>query len=194
MKFNYAFGATPLNPDEINGLLPLHISTQSQLNEWEAANILKAENWLFGTSNHGNFLTIDFIKLLHLKMFDDTWKWAGKFRSTERNIGVSSYKIITELNNLLEDVSCQIINQSYPFDEIAYRFHHRLVAIHPFSNGNGRHSRLITDLLLIQIGQIRFTWGSQKLEAEGPMRKRYIKALREADKHDYNALAEFVRS
>ncbi len=177
MKFEYAHGATPLDPDEIAGLIPLHITTQSQLNEWEAANILKAENWLFLHSNHRNFLTIEFTKLLHTKMFGDTWIWAGQFRTTERNIGVSPFKITTDLNNLLEDVRYQIIHKSFPLDEIAYRFHHRLVAVHPFPNGNGRHARLMTDLLLIQAGQARFTWGKQKLEGEGPIRKQYIEAL-----------------
>lgn len=194
MKFEYALGATPLDPDEINSLIPSHISIQSQLNEWEAANILKAETWLFSNNNHGDFLSIDFIKLLHTRMFDDTWRWAGKFRITERNIGVIPYKITTALNNLLEDVQYQIINNSLFVDEIAYRLHHRLVAIHPFPNGNGRHARLMTDLLLVQAGQPRFSWGRKKLEAEGPIRKRYIDALRDADKHDYDALAEFVRS
>jgi Fic-DOC domain mobile mystery protein B len=193
MKFEYAVGATPLGSDEINGLIPLHITIQSQLNEWEAANILKAESWLF-SANHGDFLTIDFIKSLHLKMFNATWKWAGKFRTTERNIGITPYKITADLSQLLEDVRYQIINKSFSLDEIAYRFHHRLVAIHPFPNGNGRHSRLMTDLLLAQAGQVRFTWGRYKLETESPVRKQYINALRAADKHDYAALAIFVRS
>jgi Fic-DOC domain mobile mystery protein B len=194
MRFEYPPGATPLDPDEIRGLIPLHITTQSQLNEWEAANILKAETWLFSVPDHGNFLSIEFTKLLHVRMFDDTWKWAGQFRTTERNIGVAPFKIASDLKVLMEDVQYQIINESLSDDEIAYRFHHRLVAIHPFPNGNGRHSRLMTDLLLVQAGQPRFTWGSQKLEAEGPVRNKYIDALRSADKHDYAALAEFVRS
>jgi Fic-DOC domain mobile mystery protein B len=194
MKFEYPLGATPLDPDEIDGLIPSHITIQSQLNEWEAANILKAEIWLFSNSNHDDFLSIDFTKLLHAKMFDDTWTWAGQFRLTERNIGVSPFTITTDLNNLLEDVRYQVIHESFPMDEIAYRFHHRLVAIHPFPNGNGRHARLMTDLLLVQAGESRFTWGKQRLEAEGPVRKKYINALQHADKHDYAALAEFVRS
>lgn len=193
MKFNYAPGATPLDLDEIDGLIPIHITTQGELNEWESANILRAQNWLFAVSNHGNFLTIDFIKLLHKKMFDDTWKWAGVFRSTAKNIGVDPHIITTELRKLLDDVAYQIIYNSFPMDEIAYRFHHRLVWIHLFPNGNGRHARLMTDLLLVQAGQSRFTWGKQKLENEGATRKQYISALRDADKHDYTALAAFVR-
>jgi Fic-DOC domain mobile mystery protein B len=194
MKFKYPLGATPLDPDEIDGLIPSHISTQSQLNEWEAANILKAEIWLFPNANHDDFLSIHFTRLLHSKMFDDTWTWAGQFRLTERNIGVNPFTITTDLNNLLEDVRYQVIHESFPMDEIAYRFHHRLVAIHPFPNGNGRHARLMTDLLLVQAGEPRFTWGKERLEAEGPVRKKYISALQDADKHDYAALAEFVRS
>ena len=194
MKFEYAPGATPLDPDETNGLIPLHITTQTQLNEWESANILKAENWQVSTSNHGSFLTIDFIRLLHKKMFDETWKWAGIFRNTAKNIGIDSHQITTELKKLLDDTSFQIIYSTYSIDEIAYRFHHRLVLIHPFPNGNGRHARMMTDILLAQAGQSRFSWGKQKLEAEGPIRDQYIAALKKADKQDYTALAKFVRS
>lgn len=194
MKFEYAPGATPLDPDEITGLIPLHITTQGQLNEWEAVNILKAENWLLSTPTQKNFLTIDFIKLLHQKMFDDTWKWAGIFRITAKRIGVDQSIITTELKKLLDDVVYQIEKSSYPIDEIAYRFHHRLVLIHPFPNGNGRHARMMTDILLIQAGRPRFTWGKQKLEAQDPVRKQYIDALRNADKRHYAALAAFVRS
>lgn len=194
MKFNYPPGATPLDPDEVNELIPKHITTQGDLNEWEAENILKAETWAFSSNKHGDFLTIDFMKRLHKKMFGETWRWAGEFRKTERNIGVNPFYITTDLKKLLDDVSYQIINKSYPFDEIAYRFHHRLVAIHPFPNGNGRHARLITDLLLTQAGQPRFTWGRQKLESENSIRKQYINALKKADRHEYSSLAEFVRS
>jgi Fic-DOC domain mobile mystery protein B len=194
MKFEYASGATPLDPDEINGLIPPHITTQGQLNEWEAANILEAENWLFSTAHLGNFLTIDFIRLLHKKMLGDTWKWAGTFRNTAKNIGIDPPKIAMESKNLLDDAAYQIIHHAYPIDEIAYRFHHRLVLIHPFPNGNGRHARMTTDLLLAQAGNQKFTWGKENLLAEGPTRKKYIEALRQADKHDYTALAAFVRS
>lgn len=194
MKFEYAPGATPLNQDEIDELIPPHITNQNQLNEWEAANILKAENWLSITRYRNKLLTIDFAKLLHKKMFNDTWKWAGIFRTTEKNIGVTPSIISTELKKLLDDVTYQIAHNSYPIDEIAYRFHHRLVLIHPFSNGNGRHARLVTDLLLINSGIARFSWGRQKLETPGPIRKQYIDALRDADKHNYAALAQFVRS
>jgi len=177
MRFEYEIGATPLDPDEIEGLIPKHITTHSQLNEWEAANILDADNWLFSTSNHGDFLVIDFVRLLHRKMFNSTWKWAGVFRSTAKNIGVDPQQITTALKNLLEDIRYQIINNIYSIDEIAYRFHHRLVWIHPFPNGNGRHARMITDFLLTQAGQPRFTWGKNNLLKEGPTRKKYIDAL-----------------
>jgi Fic-DOC domain mobile mystery protein B len=194
MKFEYAAGATPLDPDETNALIPVHITTQIQLNEWEAANILQAENWLTSLSSDANFLTIDFIKLLHKKMFGETWKWAGVFRNTAKNIGIDSHQITTELKKLLDDIIFQIIHNSYPIDEIAFRFHHRLVLIHPFPNGNGRHARMMTDILLTHAGQPRFTWGKQKLEAEGPLRDQYITALKNADKQNYTALAKFVRS
>jgi Fic-DOC domain mobile mystery protein B len=127
-------------------------------------------------------------------MFQDTWRWAGKFRNSAKNIGVDTLEISSELKKLFDDVAYQILHNSYVLDEIAYRLHHRLVLIHPFPNGNGRHSRLMSDILLLQAGRTRFTWGAHKLEAEGPTRKQYISALKDADKHDYTGLANFVRS
>lgn len=194
MKLEYPTGATPLDPDEMNGLIPLHITTQNELNEWEAANILRAENWLFSTFFHGDFLTIDFIKRLHKKMFGDTWTWAGIFRNTSRNIGVEPFKIAMESKTLLDDVAYQISHNTYPIDEIAYRFHHRLVWIHAFPNGNGRHARTMTDFLLIKTGQPKFSWGKNTLLKQGPNRNIYLQALRDADNHDYIGLSKFVRS
>lgn len=194
MKFVYPAGATPLDQDEVIGLIPSHITIQSDLNEWEANNILEAESWVYSASHHGNILTLEFIKILHKKMFNKTWKWAGSFRKTEKNIGVSPFKITSALSTLLDDVRCKIENQSFQWDELAYRFHHRLVKIHPFPNGNGRHARLMTDLLLVQAGQLRFTWGSKKLDTEGEVRRQYIEAMRAADKGDYSFLSIFVRA
>lgn len=198
MKFEYPVGATPLNADEAADLIPSHITLQKELNEWEAENILSAEHWLYAHKNHGDFLTIEFIKRLHQKMFSDTWRWAGVFRSTEKSIGVAPYYISTELKNLLEDVKAQLITMNgidvNVIDQIACRFHHRLVLIHPFPNGNGRHSRLMTDFLLIQAGRPRFSWGNQNLNLSGSVRDQYLKALRGADKHDISDLMMFVRS
>lgn len=202
MNFEYAPGATPLDPDESAGLIPSHITLQSELNEWEEVNILKAESWIFSTNSHGNFLSMEFLRLVHNKMFDDTWTWAGIFRFTEKTIGAAPFNITTDLTNLLEDIRFQIINcrpddpavYNHKIDEIACRFHHRLVTIHPFPNGNGRHARLMTDLLLIQAGRPRFTWGKKNLAAISPVRDQYIAALRKADRRDYTALSEFVRS
>lgn len=127
-------------------------------------------------------------------MFDKTWRWAGRFRSTEKNIGVDASQISTKLADLLGDVEIQLENTAYPLDEIAARFHHRLVSIHPFANGNGRFSRTMTDLLLIDRGSEAFTWGRADLMEDARVRERYIEALREADIRNYKPLLDFVRS
>lgn len=193
MKFEYAIGATPLICD-LSDLKPKHIVNQSQLNEWEAANIQKAYLWLQKKIKQTDLLTFDFIKLLHQKMFNDTWRWAGSFRAKELNIGTAPFKIYEELKNLLADVSYQVENQIFSTDEIALRFHHRLVEIHPFVNGNGRHARMLIDAFLIQNGRPSFTWGSGNLNAENMIRQQYIYALKAADKKDYTFLTNFVRT
>ncbi len=193
INLDYAPGVTPLDPDEAAGLIPSHITTLGQLNEWEAVNILAGEKWAF-SRKHNKLLSLQFICLLHKKLFGDTWKWAGQFRTTAKNIGIEAGQIGPELRKLCDDVAYQIEYKSYPADEMAARFHHRLTWIHPFPNGNGRFSRTIADLLLVQNGALRFSWGEGNVAAAGEVRRRYIEALHAADAKDYRPLLHFVRS
>ena len=187
-------GATPLDPDESAGLLPGHIATREQLDEWEAENILQGERWATGAARRRDVLDDAFLRELHQRMFGRTWRWAGAFRSTEKNIGIAPARIAEESRKLLEDTKAQIEGKAAPLDEIAARFHHRLVWIHPFPNGNGRHARLLTDLLLSAHGAQPFTWGQADLERSGEARERYLTALRAADARDFAPLLAFVRS
>lgn len=189
----HAAGATPLDPDEAAGLLPSHIRTQQELNEWEQANIGRALAWL-ATMRRRGVLDESFVRRLHRRMFDSTWRWAGSFRTTERNIGVAPEQIAPRLHDLLADARYWLGHRTYPIDEVAARFHHRLVSIHCFANGNGRHARLITDLLLQEHGEAVFTWGRGDLVHAGAARDAYLTALRAADRRDYTKLLVFVRS
>ena len=194
MEIKYPNGATPLDPNEIDGLLLTHITTQNELNRWEQQNILKAEEWAFG-KKHRDLLSQGFICRLHKKMFGEVWKWAGQFRKTMKNLGVDNGIIANEVANLCADCSVWIEYQTYTNDEIAARFHHRLVWIHPFANGNGRHARLMTDLILKQLlNKEPFTWGRENLVEQGENRAQYIGALQAADAHDFSLLLKFVRS
>lgn len=194
MRFDYPPGATPISPEEALGLKLAHITTQAELNRWEQENISEALAWL-SKQRKKNILTIQFLKELHTKMYGKVWKWAGEFRRSQKNIGVEHPYIPIRLTELLESTQYWIDNKTFPPDEIAYRFHHQLVLIHPFPNGNGRHARLMSDTLLEQVlDQERFSWGSADLTAQSDIRKAYINALQKADKHDYSALAKFVRS
>ncbi|TKJ35546.1 MAG: cell filamentation protein Fic [Planctomycetes bacterium B3_Pla] len=194
MEFDYPEGATPLNAHEVEGLLPTHITTQAELDRWEQDNINEALAWIEGHKPKA-LLTESFMKLLHQKMFCNVWKWAGKFRQSEKNIGVSWYNISVELKTLCDDVKYWIENKTFSEDEIAARFHHRLVSIHLFPNGNGRHARLAADLLSENVlYKPPFTWGSANLVRSGDDRKKYIESLVAADRGEYEQLLEFVRS
>ena len=186
-------GTTPLDPDEAAALIPRHIATREQLDEWEAENILAAERWL-AARRRKDVLDDGFLRDLHRRMFDRTWKWAGAYRPSEKNIGVPPERIAVDVRNLVRDTRVQIEQRVAPLDEIAARFHHRLVSIHPFVNGNGRHARLATDLLLATNGAPEFAWGRGDLVHEGDVRQRYLAALQAADRGDYVPLLGFVRS
>lgn len=150
-------GATPLTPEEMEGLIPSYISLHSELNEAEQANILEAEAWALRRKR--NILDEQFLKGLHKRMFGHVWKWAGTLRHSEKNIGVDAYRIPVEMRQMLDDCRYWISHESFPMAMIAVRFHHRLVWIHPFPNGNGRFARLATDLLLVANNQPVFSWG-----------------------------------
>ena len=186
-------GLTPLDPDEADGLLIPAISNRAELNIVEQLNILEAEQWL---ENHRqpDIISVDFMKLLHQKMFGKIWVWTGKFRTSGKNIGIDPRLIPEQMHLFCEGVKYQIEYKTYKPDEIAYRFHHRLVWIHPFPNGNGRFARLMTDALLEQtLRKERFSWGAMDLHSEGPIRKQYLAALQAADKGDFSLLSNFVR-
>jgi len=192
--YDYPDGATPLDPDEIEGLIPTHIVNRDQLNELEQENITQARIWL-DTAKFKKINTDVNLRNLHKQMFANVWKWAGKFRKTEKNIGIDPLHIAVDLRNLCDDVDAWIEYKSYPAIEIALRFHHRLTQIHPFPNGNGRHARLATDVLLSkQLEEKPFSWGSGSIENVSDTRTAYINALREADKGNYQPLMRFVRS
>jgi Fic-DOC domain mobile mystery protein B len=186
--------ATPLDPHESAGLVPGHIATREQLDEWEADNILAGERWAAGAAKRRALLDDAFVRELHRRMFGRTWKSAGQYRASEKNPGVAPERIAVDVRKLLEDTKAQLAGKVAPLDEIAAKFHHRLVSIHPFPNGNGRHARLMTDLLLAANGAAPFSWGRGDLAHAGEARERYLAALRAADARDFALLLAFVRS
>lgn len=196
LSLEYFNGQTPIEEEEKEELKIKTISTRGELDEFEQANIEKAVEWSIKRSfTYDKILTTEFIKEVHRRMFYEVWGWAGKFRLTNKNIGVDKYMIGQELKMLLDDSMLWIQNNVYDKDEIAIRFKHRLVKIHLFPNGNGRHSRLAADILISHgLNSKVFTWGRGNLSDPGETRIRYLNALYEADKGSIKSLVEFARS
>ncbi|NCN39874.1 mobile mystery protein B [bacterium] len=196
-KVIYPSGATPIEPDGLRDLIPDYISTMSELNQAEQSNIADGFVWA-EKQIRNDLLNASFTFKLHKKMFDQVWRWAGTIRRTNTNIGVAKENIMSDLAQLLENTRYWMDHNTYEIDEIAARFHRRLVEIHVFPNGNGRHARLMTNLILQKTGVPKFTWGTSKshtpLEVEGRTRSEYISALKKADRKDFEALIIFARS
>jgi Fic-DOC domain mobile mystery protein B len=185
--------ATPLTPDERDGLIPTYIVTRAELNEVEQIGVDEAYRWAFGRRR--DMLDVFVLRQLHRRMFGDVWKWAGQYsREQKRRIGLDHWQIDPAMHQLVADVRYWVRRRTYPPDEIVVRFHHRLTQIHPFPNGNGRFSRLAADTLAVRLGRDRFSWGSGDLVEIADLRRRYVDALRAADGHDIGPLLEFVRS
>lgn len=184
--------ATLLTAEERDGLIPSYITLRSELNAAEQDNILEAEGWAF--RRRRNVLDETTLNNLHKRMFGRVWRWAGRYRRSGKNVGIDWSLIPQELSKLLNDCRYWIENETYEPDEIAARFHHKIVGIHCYPNGNGRHGRLATDLLLVALGRPRFSWGRESLVDASETRQRYVAALRAADGHDLAPLLAFIRS
>lgn len=196
LEFELVEGQTPLDEDEKEGLLISSITNRGELDEFEQQNIQNAIRWTLGKRfKREEILTEDFVKLVHKKMFGNVWAWAGQFRKTDKNLGVDRFQIAVQLRNLINDCKFWIENRTYPPDEIAVRFKHRIVQIHCFSNGNGRHSRLMGDLIIDKIFERPvFTWGANSdLTKAGNTRSEYLKAVKTADMENIEPLLKFAR-
>ena len=183
-------GATPLDPDEKEGLLFPHIGTRGELDQMEQVNIQQGLIWLGRKPITAESLLSDyFVRELHKKLFSNVWKWAGTYRCTEKSIGIAPEQISVQLRLLMDDTQFWVRASTFPPRELALRFHHRLVLIHSFPNGNGRHSRIMADAILTKILETQpIEWGGRSLNKEGNARTEYINALRQADKNNYSIL------
>jgi Fic-DOC domain mobile mystery protein B len=192
----YGKGQTPLREEEKEGLLQKHISTQGELNEAEQINIQEAVQWTMQKRfNASDVLTEAFVRELHKRMYRQVWRWAGEFRLSDKNIGVDWKQVPMVLRGLIDDTRFWIDHQSFPEDEITVRFKYRIVSIHCFPNGNGRHSRLMADVIVSQIlGKKEFSWGENSYADRKQARKDYIAALKKADKDQIEDLIQFARS
>lgn len=184
--------ATQLDPDELKDLRDSHIATREELNAAEQANMVTGQEWALNLRR--DILDESVLRELHARLFGEVWRWAGRFRESDKNVGVDWSLIREEIAKLLDDCRYWIAHDTYPPDEIAARFHHRLTWIHGFPNGNGRHARIATNRLLAQLGRPAFTWGRADLADAGATRRQYVEALRAADRHDFALLLAFVRS
>ena len=196
LDLGYINGQTPLDEDEKDGLLIPTIATRAELDEFEQQNIEDAIHWVLTRSlSAKTILTEKFVRRLHQLMYGKIWGWAGDFRKTNKNLGIDKWQIPTALNVLLNDTLFWIEHDTFPPDEIAIRFKHRLVSIHCFPNGNGRHSRLMADVLIDKIYKLPvFSWGAGNLVKQSDTRTNYLNAVRAADKNNFEPLLAFARS
>lgn len=196
LDLEYTNGQTPLDDEEKEGLLIPTIATREELDEFEQQNIEEAIQWVLGRSLKAEIILSEkFVRNLHKRMYGDVWEWAGKYRKTEKNFGLDKWQIPVALRSLCDDTLFWIRNNTYLPDEIAIRFKHRIVSIHCFANGNGRHSRLMADVIIQKVYKLPFfTWGARDLVHQSEARSNYLKTVKAADRGNYEPLLIFART
>lgn len=197
LTIEYESGQTPLSEEEMEGLLIASITTREELDEFEQLNIQKAFEWYLIRKKFktDKILTEEFILDVHKRMLNEVWSWAGQFRTCEKTIGIPWHQVPIKLRQLIEDCKYWIEHKTYSDEEIAIRFKHQLVAIHLFPNGNGRHSRLMGDIVMKHIfNKPKFTWGHKNIVDKGKNRNAYIKSLKNGDNGNFEDLIAFAQS
>jgi len=196
LDLEYIDGQTPLDEDEKEGLLIPTIATREELDEFEQQNIEEAMQWVLSRSIKAETIfTKKFICTLHKRMYGDIWDWAGTFRKTNKNLGIDKWQIPMSIKTLCDDALFWVEQKTFAPDEMALRFKHKIVSIHCFPNGNGRHSRLMADVIISKVYNMSlFNWGANDLVHQGETRSTYLKAVKTADFGDYQQLLEFARS
>lgn len=192
----HALGATPLTPEDLEGL-KLPATTHGELNELEAANIRQGQEWALRarSTRIPDMLSDQYVQRLHKEMYGEVWAWAGQYRHSDTNTGVTHTTIWPEMRTVYDDARYWIEHQTFAPDELVIRLHHRLVKVHPFPNGNGRHARMMADLVLLRhFKAARLPWGGNTLGNSDPRRKEYISAMQAADANDYGPLLKIGRS
>ena len=193
---HYIEGQTPLDEEEKRDLIPIVLIRQD-LDRFEQQNILEARKWIMKKSAIARYdiHAEKFLLQLHTRMFKHVWKWAGNYRKSNKNIGVEFFLIPIEVKKLLQDLTFWLENNTYSLEDLPVVVHHRLVKIHLFPNGNGRHARLYADIMTLKYGQPPLTWGGKvNLNEPNKIRTQYIQALREADYGNYQPLLTFSRN
>lgn len=189
-------GQTSIDENERRDLIPSVVS-RAHLNRLELLNIHSARLWAMSPRvlRRDDLLTDGFARELHRRMFAKVWKWAGRYRTAERNLGWEAHRIPSGVRTALDDAAYWLEHQTYPPHEAAVRLHHRLVVVHPWPNGNGRHARLLADVIVAAQKERPLSWGGAQVEHIGPSatRQRYIHALRQADQENFAPLLEFCR-
>lgn len=196
LDLNFNKDGTILSDKEKDGLLIPTITTREELDEFEQQNIEKAvEFYLLRRKYKAEaILTEKYVFNVHKRMLGDVWDWAGTIRKTNKNLGIDLFQISPRLHQLLENCKYWIEHKTFSEEEIALRFKHEIVSIHVFPNGNGRHSRLMGDIIMKHIFKKPiFSWGQKDLVYKNEVRDNYIDALRKADNGDFTSLLGFSK-
>lgn len=193
----HAPGATPLSEEDLEGLRIPSITTHGELNEAEAANIIRGQDWALRTrrARLADMLSHTFLQRLHEAMLGELWTWAGEYRGRDTRIGVPHPQVPESLHTVLEDARTGLKHTTYSPEEFAIRLHYRIVTVHPFRNGNGRHARMVGDVALIRhFNRPAFPWGRSPIRTADAVRQAYRDAVVAADHHDFLPLLAFATS
>ena len=200
MPLEPGYGETPIPGDELAALVPHVIDTlaapitRADIYDLESAVLQDVTETQLAAALDGS-LTLDdllndyFLRDLHTQLYGDIWMWAGRWRQYEVNIGVAPEHIAVELRSAMGNIGYRWERAAdWTPRELGVAVHAEAVRVHPFTDGNGRTTRLLADLVFIAAqdpAELQYDWNIDK--------RGYIEHLREFDRHRNVAdLAAFI--
>lgn len=176
----------------------LGLTDMDTLNEQEALGVARVERYLLEEFDFPVDLSVGLLQNLHRRAFGHLYDWAGHWRTQVPNVGAYLPPPANRVPQLLYEFIDELRHRQTQLPDarsaedvaafLAYA-HHRLVAIHPFTNGNGRTARLFTNLLA-------YNYGYQDVvlyhRENGEDRTQYLQAIRQADGYDLGPLLALI--
>ncbi len=202
MPLTPEYGETPVDDDEAQALTPEILEqlgqSVSKADIFAIEQAIEAEvtantvvKIIEGDLGLSDLLADFFIRDLHRQLYGDIWTWAGKYRQRELNIGIAPESIAAELRTSLQNMLYRFEHTAdWDARQFGIAVHAETVRIHPFTDGNGRTTRLLANLIFLAAQD-----GEQLQEYDWDMDKdAYISLLRAYDQdRDPRRLADFVR-
>jgi len=176
----------------------LGIQRKREMDALEAVKLAKATDWAIRHYSADHRFSAADVCLLHKQWLGEVYSWAGEYRRVNIGKGGFAFAMAAQVSRLMEEFERKVLavytpcnfNDPEKIIEALAVAHCELVLIHPFRDGNGRLSRLLSTLMALQAGLPLLDFSG----IEGKARQAYFLAVQASMGNDYEPMKKVFRA